>query len=209
MRRLLMLLLFLPTVLAALPPAARPILETAAQAEMFDLAAKLPADAVVRLDSLCGDTGGLFASLCRRELNAHGVPVFDATRLARAHTELLARQDDPAFLNSAPPGDFIPPTHIISGEVHFTDESRLGKHRYRVRLLLDAQELVSGVSVWRCDVEQTARVPVRWWWLPAVFVSSMLLVLGANVLSRGYLGAPALFVALTADVLFLAWFLFA
>jgi hypothetical protein len=37
----------------------------------------------------------------------------------------------------------------------------------------------------------------------------MLLVLGANVLSRGYLGAPALFVALTADVLFLAWFLFA
>jgi len=65
------------------------------------------------------------------------------------------------------------------------------------------------VSGWGCEVEQSARVPVRWWWLPAVFVSCMLLVLGANVLSRGYLGAPALFVALTADVLFLAWFLFA
>jgi hypothetical protein len=125
---------------------------------MFDLAAKLPADAVVRLDSLCGDTGGLFASLCRRELNAHGVPVFDATRLARAHTELLARQDDPAFLNSAPPGDFIPPTHIISGEVHFT-ENRAWANIATACVCCWRQGTGERVSVWRCDVEQTARVP--------------------------------------------------
>ena len=203
-RWLLWLMLLCPLALPATPA-----MLAAARMAAERFAASLPQGAVVRVDTLASQAGQEMAWRLGAELTQRGVRLWDPAQQRSNHMELLRQQDDPTLVQADAPGGFLPPSHRIWGEASLREHRRLGKRYTELDVRLGLDELATGVTISRFDAQQSQRHNPPVWSLLAVFVASLLLVVLVNVLSRGYLGAPALFIALGLDLLYLAWFVFA